>query len=123
MAAMTYGMILNKKKSVTLVEAIKHIRNVDVSVVAKVEKVCEKKGCWMSLVDTSNKKKVRVTFKDYGFFVPLSLVGKKVKVQGMIKKYKMSRKEADHYAEDAGLKKYQGNLVEYRMIATGVELI
>ena len=49
----------------------------------------------------SDSGDVRVTFKDYGFFVPMSLVGKKVFVRGSFKKHMMSVEEAKHFAEDA----------------------
>ena len=42
-----------------------------------VEDVCQAKGCWMK-VTTENGKSMRVTFKDYGFFVPKDITGKKV---------------------------------------------
>ncbi|MBK6732010.1 MAG: DUF4920 domain-containing protein [Bacteroidetes bacterium] len=34
-----------------------------------VTSVCQNKGCWMKL-DLGNGESMRVTFKDYGFFVP-----------------------------------------------------
>ena len=34
---------------------------------ATIDEVCQMKGCWMTL---ESDQKVRVTFKDYGFFVP-----------------------------------------------------
>ena len=34
-----------------------------------ITKSCAKKGCWMVMED--GKTSMRVTFKDYGFFVPL----------------------------------------------------
>ena len=38
---------------------------------AKVRRACEKKGCWMELAGAEGiGPGMRVTFKDYGFFVP-----------------------------------------------------
>ena len=55
---------------------------------ANVEKVCTKKGCWMTLQGAD--KTFRVKFKDYQFFVPLSLIGKKVWVEGLVHRKKVS---------------------------------
>ena len=41
---------------------------------ARVEKVCQKKGCWMGL--RNKNQKLRVVFRDYGFFVPTDIIGK-----------------------------------------------
>lgn len=48
---------------------------------ATVKKVCQAKGCWMTL-DLGNDKEVMVKFEDYGFFVPKDISGKEVVVNG-----------------------------------------
>lgn len=71
----------------------------------KVETVinscCKKKGCWMR-VDLGDGKEMKVTFKDYGFFVPLESAGKPVIMQGEAYYDTLSIEELKHYAEDAG---------------------
>ena len=62
--------------------------------------VCSKKGCWMTL-DMGNEKTVRVTFKDYGFFVPTDASGEVI-VNGKAFVNEISVDELRHYAEDAG---------------------
>ena len=67
-------------------------------------------------------------FKDYGFFVPLSLVGKKVWVDGKISRKKLSVKDARHYLEDAGAPKEEINAItrpvfEHHFIAKGVKVL
>ncbi len=47
----------------------------------EVESVCQMAGCWMK-VKTKEGKTVRVSFKDYGFFVPTDIAGKKVVFEG-----------------------------------------
>jgi hypothetical protein len=74
--------------------------NKPVRVQATVEEVCQMKGCWIVLTDGS--RDVRVTFKDYGFFVPKDLAGKTVIAEGVIAEKTISEKTARHYAEDAG---------------------
>lgn len=69
-----------------------------------VESVCQMKGCWMK-VKTGDGQTMRVTFKDYGFFVPKDIVGKTVVVQGTAETTVTPVDELRHYAEDAGKSK------------------
>ena len=55
---------------------------VHVKTAGKIIDVCTKKGCWMKL-DMGNNNAVRVTFKDYGFFVPTDASGEVI-VNGMV---------------------------------------
>jgi len=48
-----------------------------------VTKVCQTEGCWMAIKDQNNAK-IRVTFKDGTFAVPLNSAGKKVQMEGMV---------------------------------------
>lgn len=72
---------------------------------AKVEgtvaDVCKMKGCWMT-VKTGDGQTMRVTFKDYGFFVPKDIVGKTVVVEGLAETTTTPVAELRHYAQDAG---------------------
>lgn len=70
-------------------------------VVAKVEEVCQSKGCWMRL-NLDNDKEIMVKFKDYGFFVPKNIAGMDVIVNGKAFVNEMPVDELRHYAEDAG---------------------
>ena len=49
-----------------------------------VAKVCEQRGCWIALKSTSSQ--LHVTFKDEAFFVPSTLIGKTVLVEGKLTK-------------------------------------
>lgn len=69
-----------------------------------VESVCKVKGCWMK-VNTTGGQTMRVSFKDYGFFVPKDIVGKTVVMQGTAKQTVTPVDELRHYAEDAGKSK------------------
>lgn len=69
---------------------------------AKVEGVCQLKGCWMNLVDTGVDESIFVKFKDYGFFMPLDLAGSNVIVDGIAYREVTSVDELRHYAEDEG---------------------
>lgn len=71
-----------------------------VRVVARVAKVCQKKGCFFIAQDGSSV--MRVSFKDYGFFVPTDIGGKHVTLIGEVVARDVSAEEAAHYAEDIG---------------------
>lgn len=96
-----------------------------VTVEAKVRKACEKKGCWMELTGVDAKGPgIRVTFKDYGFFVPLDSAGSIAKVEGVVKVAELAEARAKHYI-DEGATVPQGKDGKYRevqLVATGVEL-
>jgi hypothetical protein len=63
---------------------------------------CAKKGCWMT-VKMNDGQEMRVTFKDYGFFVPKNGVeGQMTVVEGIVKKETTDIETLKHYAQDAG---------------------
>lgn len=66
-----------------------------------VKEVCQMKGCWMT-IDLENGEKMRVTFKDYGFFVPKDIAGQKVVIDGYAYNSITDVETLRHYAEDAG---------------------
>ncbi len=73
----------------------------EVKLVATIEECCQKKGCWMK-VDMGDGKTMRVTFKDYGFFVPMDAAGRQVVMEGVASYEETSVEALRHYAEDAG---------------------
>ena len=77
-----------------------------------VESVCKVKGCWMK-VKTTDGQTMRVSFKDYGFFVPKNIEGKTVVLEGTAKQSVTPVAELRHYAEDAGKSKAEiANITE-----------
>ena len=72
-----------------------------IKVRGEVTSVCKKKGCWMKM-DLGDGTQMRVTFKDYGFFVPLDCDGKLAVIQGKAYMQETPVDELKHYAEDAG---------------------
>ncbi|WP_375771442.1 DUF4920 domain-containing protein [Archangium gephyra] len=95
-----------------------------VRVEGQVRKACEKKGCWMELAEGAKGAGVRVTFKDYGFFVPLDAAGSSARVEGVVKVTELSESMAKHYeAEGAQVPRgTDGKPREVQLVATGVEL-
>ncbi|HLP93702.1 MAG TPA: DUF4920 domain-containing protein [Saprospiraceae bacterium] len=78
------------------------IDSLNMKVTGKVKEVCQKKGCWMTLVsDQPGYPEMRVTFKDYAFFMPKDLSGKRVVIDGFARVETTSVEILRHYAEDA----------------------
>jgi len=73
-----------------------------VKLAATVEEVCQKKGCWMNLTAGEEEQEIMVRFKDYGFFVPKDIAGRKVVVEGVAKREMISVEDLRHYAADKG---------------------
>ena len=71
-----------------------------VRVEARVSKVCRKKGCFFIAVDGDTV--VRVSFKDYEFFVPTDISGKRVMFVGEVIEKEMTKAESEHFSEDMG---------------------
>lgn len=69
-----------------------------------VDAVCQKKGCWMDL-KTAEGEPLRVTFKDYAFFMPKDAAGKQAVVEGVAKVEETSVADLKEYAKDAGKSK------------------
>lgn len=95
-----------------------------VTVEAKVRKACERKGCWMELAGTEKGPGVRVTFKDYGFFVPVDSAGSTAKVEGVVKVATLDPARAQHYESEGATvpKGKDGQYREVQLVAVGLEL-
>ena len=93
----------------------------------KVLEVCKNKGCWIKL-ELADKSVATVKMKDYGFFVPKALEGKKIVVDGNVELTTTSVKELQHFAEDA--KKSPEEIAsitepkqEIKIMASGIRVI
>jgi len=75
-----------------------------------VSEVCQAKGCWMTM-DLGNQQSMRITFKDYGFFVPLESSGKQAVIEGVLKKELVSVATLQHLAKDAGKSEAEINAI------------
>lgn len=110
--------------SEAMLEAMKGKDSIEVKVSAKINSVCTVKGCWMQL-DLGNSTEMRVTFKDYAFFVPMDADGKTATVQGWAKVDTTSVEDLRHYAKDAGKSKEEQEKItepkaELSFVASGV---
>lgn len=75
-----------------------------VQVKGKISEVCEKMGCWMMLVDTASKSKVRIKVKDGEIVFPKEAIGKTAVAEGKFVKIEMTKEQAvsqaQHEAEE-----------------------
>ncbi|RZV38061.1 MAG: DUF4920 domain-containing protein [Chromatiales bacterium] len=73
-----------------------------VRVEARVSEVCQKKGCFF--IAQAGSSIVRVSFRDYAFFVPTDISGKRVMFVGEVVAKEITPEAAEHFAEDIGKK-------------------
>lgn len=100
-----FGKVIDEDGVISMSEFDQLISNTDDTLEVKIsstaKEVCVKKGCWMK-IDLANGDLMRVTFKDYGFFVPKDIVDKEVVLAGKAFRDTTSIADLKHYAEDGG---------------------
>lgn len=89
-----------------------------------IEASCTRKGCWMQLAPAAGEAPVRVTFKDYGFFIPLEAKGMKARAEGVTVVKELSKADVDHLTSEGAkiARKADGTAIEVSFVANGVEL-
>lgn len=124
----SYGEAFDASKAQNiskLSELMENSDSISMTLTATIQKTCAVKGCWMQLV-TADENPLRVTFKDYGFFVPKTgAEGKVATIQGYCVKQETSVDELRHYAQDAGesdevIASITAPKMEYNFVASGV---
>ncbi|MBF4467191.1 DUF4920 domain-containing protein [Flavobacterium sp. LC2016-12] len=116
---------ISVEKLETKLQNEKKIENVTVK--GEVTDVCEKRGCWLT-VKTGNGSSFFVKMKDYAFFVPTSLKGKNVVLEGNAEKKITSVDDLKHYAKDAKKSQAEINAItspkeEIRFLADGIKVV
>jgi hypothetical protein len=124
---LTRGEALKGAPAVQLAELLAKPQAHDgqtVRVEGQVRKACQKKGCWMELATGEKGAGVRVTFKDYGFFVPVDAAGSQARVEGVVKVSELSEAMASHYEGEGAIvpRGGDGKPREVQLVAIGVEL-
>ncbi|PCJ98426.1 MAG: DUF4920 domain-containing protein [Flavobacteriaceae bacterium] len=105
---LSFGKQMNAVNTNTTVEAFNNYQSLKVNDTistkfsAIVTGVCQAKGCWMTL-SLEDGKETMVRFKDYGFFMPMDIVGKEVVVNGLAFVEEMSVEDQRHFAKDVGV--------------------
>lgn len=128
-----FGAKINTNGAVSYDQLLTDLNSKDsinnVKVLGKVDGVCQVKGCWINLVsEEAGKPKMFVKFKDYAFFLPKDIAGRKVVMEGIAYRQVTSVDELRHYAEDAGKSAAEIALItkpkeELKFMASGVVLL
>ena len=109
----------------TIIEKAADFSGKNIKVSARIAKVCRKKGCWMTLQpEAGGGQYVRVTMKDYGFFVPVDCDGKTATVEGTFKSVELPEAQRKHLAEDGGddPNAIKGKAMELSLVATAIDI-
>jgi len=102
-----YGKKITSEGAITaaqLAERLKYSDSLQTKVKGDIVASCAKKGCWMD-VQLPENKIMKVTFKDYAFFVPKGMTKKYTIMEGIARKETISVAMLRHYAQDAGKSK------------------
>lgn len=115
--------LLSSSELLATYKSLKVGDTLDVKVKAKVNSVCQKKGCWMRL-DLGEQESF-VKFQDYGFFMPKDLAGTEVLVNGKVYVEETSVEDLKHYALDGGKSQEEIDAIlapelSYNFMSTGV---
>lgn len=97
-----YGAKITADSAIALSElktAMGDKKELAIKLTGEVEAVCQKKGCWMNIKGT-NGESMRVTFKDYAFFMPMDCSGKTAIVDGVAKIEVTSVADLKEFAKD-----------------------
>jgi Domain of unknown function (DUF4920) len=107
--AQNFGAAVNPKGAISydaLLTKMTAVDSLNAKVTGKVSAVCKAKGCWMTMIsEKPGQPDMRVTFKNYAFFMPKDIVGKTVVIDGFALVETISVADQRHYAEDAGQSK------------------
>jgi hypothetical protein len=126
----TFGAPLGTGTAVALSDVLKapdKYADRSVLVEGEVRRACTRKGCWMELSAAQDPAVpgCRVTFKDYGFFVPTDSAGSKARVEAKVETKVIKPSLVTHLEEEGAQfadKAADGSAREVRLVATGVEL-
>lgn len=129
-ARRAFGAPLGQSPALALADVLKapeKYADQSVLVEGDVRQACSRKGCWMEL--SAGKEAAapgcRVTFKDYGFFVPTDSAGSKARVEAKVETKLVKPAMVTHLEEEGAKftdKAPDGSAREVRLVATGVEL-
>src|SRR5262249_36587882 len=76
-----------------------------------IRRACQQAGCWMELAPSGGGEGVRVTFKDYGFFVPTDSAGAQARVAGTLQVSTLTAEQIAHLKSEGAQVKDDGREV------------
>lgn len=121
----TFGQVLDASlPKVTLANLANDAQNYlgkPVQVDTRIAKVCQKKGCFF--IAQQDEHVMRVSFKDYGFFVPTDSSGKTVTLNAKLIQKDLSPEQAAHFKSDL---RTDSDVIKsgvvYELVATAVRI-
>jgi hypothetical protein len=118
--ALTYDQMLGKLSKANKLDNVK--------ITGTVEAVCKAKGCWMNIRSEAGKPSMFVQFKDYAFFMPKDIAGKKIVMVGNAFKEITTVEALRHFAQDEGKSKEEIAKIntpkeEMKFLANGVLIL
>lgn len=102
-----YGDVVKEADVVTtaiLVQKVESSGTFTGKVSGNIKEVCTNKGCWFAM-ELPDGSPMRVTFKDYGFFIPTNSQGFPITIEGVATLSETDVETLRHYAEDQGKSK------------------
>ena len=129
-APKSFGTPITPGPELVLADVLKapeQYRDRAITVEGHVRRACTRRGCWMEVAEGDDPALpgCRVTFKDYGFFVPTDSAGAHAKVQGTFGVSTLPAERVAHLESEGGefpRKNPDGSVAELQLVATGVEL-
>lgn len=123
----TFGADLTTANRIVLADLVAHPERYEaepVQLEGRLTDLCTKKGCWTVLAD--GDQHVRVTFLDYGFFLPPDALGARAIIEGIAEVRTLSEGEARHIASESrngDPDAVQGPVRQIGFVASGVRLL
>lgn len=120
----TPAKALSQEQMLKKYKALKKGDTLNVKFKSRINAVCKKKGCWMTM-DLKGDERAFVKFRDYAFFVPLNADNSEAIISGKAFIDVESVAELKHYAKDGGksqaeIDKITKPKVTYAFMADGV---
>lgn len=122
-----YGDIIQSEEVISTADMISEVESKGTfqgKISGEIKEVCTKKGCWFAM-ELPNGESMRVTFKDYGFFIPTNSQGFPIVMEGVATLSETDVETLKHFAEDQGKTKEEVEAItepkkEITFEATGV---
>jgi len=117
-----FGQAFTLASAVPLAKSLESKPTDVVQVSGKIDKVCQKMGCWMVVKD--GEAEARILMKDHAFTVPLDSAGKDAVIEGTLASQTFSEKQVKHLEKDGGgnPEKVAGERTEYVLTASAVKI-
>lgn len=128
----SFGATVNPSGAVSYDDLLPRFKTTDtlknVKVAGIVDAVCKVRGCWMNIKSETGASPMFVKFKNYAFFMPKDIAGKRVVMSGDAFKEIVPVEELRHYAEDDGKSKEEIAKItqpetKIRFVASGVTVL